>query len=266
MSLRFTILGCGSSMGVPRPALGWGACDPGNPKNRRRRTSLLVERTGPAGRTRILVDTSPDLREQLLDAGVDWLDGVLMTHEHADHCHGIDDLRALFVRKRRRIDMYLGEAASQVIRPRFLYCFEKPPGSDYPPIVTEHRISPGKAVTIVGEGGPIAALPLLQQHGDIVSLGFRFGAFAYSCDLSDMPPESAAALENLDVWVVDALRYTPHPSHFSLDDALAWIERLKPRRAILTNLHADLDYETLRKQLPSNVEPAYDGISVDVDS
>jgi phosphoribosyl 1,2-cyclic phosphate phosphodiesterase len=266
MSLRFTILGCGSSMGVPRPALGWGACDPNNPKNRRRRTSLLVERTGQGGCTRILVDTSPDLREQLLDAEVDWLDGVLMTHEHADHCHGIDDLRALFVKKRRPVDVYLGEAASQVIRPRFLYCFEMPPGSDYPPIVTEHRISPGKAVTIAGEGGPITALPLLQKHGEIVSLGFRFGAFAYSCDLSDLQPESAAALGNLDVWVVDALRYTPHQSHFSLDDALAWIERLKPRRAILTNLHADLDYETLRKQLPSNVEPAYDGISVNVDS
>jgi phosphoribosyl 1,2-cyclic phosphate phosphodiesterase len=266
MSLRFTILGCGSSMGVPRPALGWGACDPNNPKNRRRRTSLLVERSAPGGRTRILIDTSPDLREQLLAADVDWLDGVLMTHEHADHCHGIDDLRALFVKKRRRVDMFLGEAASRVIRPRFRYCFEKPPGGDYPPIVTEHRIAPHQAVTIAGEGGPITALPLLQQHGDIVSLGFRFGAFAYSCDLSDMPLESAAALDNLDVWVVDALRYTPHPSHFSLADALAWIGRLKPRRAILTNLHADLDYETLRRQLPPNVEPAYDGIEVELDS
>ena len=266
MSLRFTILGCGSSMGVPRPALGWGACNPSNPKNRRRRTSLLGARSGPSGLTRVLVDTSPDLRDQLIDADVDWLDGVLMTHEHADHCHGIDDLRALFVKKRRRVDMYLGEPASQVIRPRFLYCFEQPPGSDYPPIVTEQRIAPGQAVTIAGEGGPVTALPLLQQHGDIVSLGFRFGAFAYSCDLSDMPPETAAALQGLDVWVVDALRYTPHPSHFSLADALAWIERLKPRRAILTNLHADLDYETLRKQLPTNVEPAYDGIAVELDS
>jgi phosphoribosyl 1,2-cyclic phosphate phosphodiesterase len=253
-------------MGVPRPALGWGACDPNNPKNRRRRTSLLVERSGPVGRTRVLVDTSPDLREQLIDAGVDWLDGVLMSHEHADHCHGIDDLRALFVKKRRRVDMYIGEAASRVIRPRFLYCFEKPLGSDYPPIVTEHRATTGVPVSIDGEGGPITALPLLQQHGDIVSLGFRFGAFAYSCDLSGMPPETEAALRDLDVWVVDALRYTPHPSHFSLDDALSWIERLKPRRAILTNLHSDLDYETLRGQLPANVEPGYDGIAVALDT
>jgi phosphoribosyl 1,2-cyclic phosphate phosphodiesterase len=251
-------------MGVPRPALGWGACDPNNPKNRRRRTSLLVERLGDKGSTKILIDTSPDLREQLLDADITWLDGVLMTHEHADHCHGIDDLRALFVRKRRRVDIYLSETASQVIRPRFQYCFATPEGSEYPPIVSEHRLIPGKPVTIAGEGGPITALPILQQHGDIVSLGFRFGGLAYSCDLSGMPPDSTSALQGLDVWIVDALRYTPHPSHFSVADALAWIERLKPKRAILTDLHADLDYEELRKQLPENVEPAFDGMAVDL--
>ena len=253
-------------MGVPRPALGWGACDPNNPKNRRRRTSLLVERGAGNRRTQVLVDTSPDLREQLLDAGVDWVDGVLMTHEHADHCHGIDDLRALFVKKRRRVDMYLSEPASKVVRYRFQYCFETPPGSEYPPIVTERRLIPGEEVTIQGEGGSITALPVIQQHGDIVSLGFRFGGFGYSCDLSGMPAQSAAALEGLDVWVVDALRYTPHPSHFSLADALAWIERLKPRRAILTNLHSDLDYEVLRRQLPTHVEPAYDGMIVEIES
>jgi phosphoribosyl 1,2-cyclic phosphate phosphodiesterase len=262
MTMKFTILGCGSSMGVPRPALGWGACDPNNPKNRRRRTSLLVERAGPNGATRVLVDTSPDLREQMLDADVQWLDGVLMTHEHADHCHGIDDLRALFVKKRRRLDMYMTEATAAVIRARFGYCFATPPGSEYPPIANEQRIAPGTAVTIDGEGGPITALPILQQHGDIASLGFRFGNFAYSCDLNGLPPESANALAGLEVWVVDALRYQPHPSHFSLADALAWIERIKPRRAILTNLHSDLDYETLRAQLPPHVEPAYDGIGV----
>lgn len=249
-------------MGVPRPALGWGACDPNNPKNRRRRTSLLVDRKGPHGHTRVLVDTSPDLREQLLDAEVDGLDGVLMTHEHADHAHGIDDLRPLFVKSRKRLDMYLSEATARTLKPRFSYCFETPPGSEYPPIVTEHRLVPGQPITINGQGGPIIALPILQQHGDIASLGFRFGGFAYSCDLSGMPPESAAALVGLDVWVVDALRYTPHPSHFSLADALEWIERLKPRRAILTNLTADLDYAKLRTELPANVEPAYDGIAV----
>ena len=162
--------------------------------------------------------------------------------------------------------MYLSETAAKIIRPRFEYCFQTPPGSEYPPIVTEHRLVAGQPVTIDGEGGPITALPILQQHGDITSLGFRFGAFGYSCDLSSMPAESAAALAGLEVWVVDALRYAPHPSHFSLADALAWIEQLKPRRAILTNLHADLDYETLRKELPAHVVPAYDGISVELPS
>jgi phosphoribosyl 1,2-cyclic phosphate phosphodiesterase len=264
MGFTFTILGCGSSMGVPRPALGWGACDPRNPRNRRRRTSLLVERCGPNGRTRVLVDTSPDLREQLLDAGIDRLDGVLITHEHADHTHGIDDLRPLFVRQRRRVDIYLNEQTSRVLRTRFGYCFATPPGSEYPPILTEHRIEAGKSIRIDGEGGPIIALPFRQDHGDIQSLGFRIGTFAYSCDLSGLPGESVRALARLDMWVVDALRYNPHPSHFSVADALAWIERLKPRRAILTNLHADLDYEALQRQLPPHVEPAYDGLAIEI--
>jgi phosphoribosyl 1,2-cyclic phosphate phosphodiesterase len=264
MTLTFTILGCGSSGGVPRPALGWGACDPKNPKNRRRRTSLLVERREASGITRVLVDTSPDLREQLLDADVDRLDAVLYTHEHADHTHGVDDLRALFIKQRRPIDVYLDAYTSASMHSRFGYCFKAPPGSEYPPILSEHRLTPGEPVTVHGQGGTIAALPILQAHGDIASLGFRFGNLAYSCDLSGMPDESAAALEGLEVWIVDTLRYRPHPSHFSLVDALAWIERLKPRRAILTNLHADLDYAELKTQVPPNVEPAFDGISVSV--
>jgi phosphoribosyl 1,2-cyclic phosphate phosphodiesterase len=262
MTLKFTILGCGSSGGVPRPALGWGACDPKNPKNRRRRTSLLAERHNGAGVTRVLVDTSPDLREQLLDAEVDSLDGVLYTHEHADHTHGVDDLRALFIKQRRPIDIWLDAYTSQSMHTRFGYCFAAPPGSEYPPIAKEHRLDAGAPVTITGQGGALTALPILQQHGDIASYGFRFGGLGYSCDLSGMPPESAAALENLDVWIVDALRYRPHPSHFSLDDALVWISRLKPRRAILTNLHADLDFEELREKLPAHVEPAFDMLSV----
>jgi phosphoribosyl 1,2-cyclic phosphate phosphodiesterase len=264
MTLKFTILGCGSSGGVPRPALGWGDCDPNNSKNRRRRTSLLVERRGANGVTRVLIDTSPDLREQLIDADVDWLDGVLYSHEHADHTHGIDDLRSLFIKQRRRIDVYLDDHTAKMMHARFGYCFKSPPGSEYPPIVTEHRLTAGRAISIAGKGDTITALPLLQQHGDIASFGFRFGNLAYSCDLSDMPPESAAALTGLDVWIVDALRYRPHPSHFSLADALAWIERIKPRRAILTNLHADLDYDVLRAKLPAHVEPAFDGITLEV--
>lgn len=266
MTLRFTILGCGSSGGVPRPALGWGVCDPTNPKNRRRRTSLLVERHNGAGITRILVDTSPDLREQLLDAEVDRLDAVLFTHEHADHTHGIDDLRGLFIKHRKRVDVYLDEPTSRAMRARFGYCFQSPPGSEYPPIVHEHRLSPGQSVTVHGEGGPITALPVLQEHGDIPSLGFRFGALAYSCDLSSLPDASAAALSGAEVWIVDALRYRPHPSHFSVDDALSWIARIKPGRAILTNLHSDLDYDELRGKLPPHVEPAFDGMRIELRS
>jgi phosphoribosyl 1,2-cyclic phosphate phosphodiesterase len=261
MSLTFTILGCGSSMGVPRVALGWGACDPNNPKNRRRRCSLLVERTSAAGRTRVLVDCTPDLREQLLEAQVDWLDGVLITHQHADHIHGIDDLRPLFVHKRRRLDVYMDEPTAQAMHARFGYCFATPPGSEYPPILTEHRLQPGKSLTIAGQGGPIEVLPVLQEHGDIPSLGFRFGNVAYSADIKALPTESIAALAGLDVWIVDALRKSPHPSHFNLDEALQWIARIKPKRAILTNLHSDMDYAELRAQLPPGVEPAHDGMN-----
>jgi phosphoribosyl 1,2-cyclic phosphate phosphodiesterase len=265
MTLRFTILGCGSSGGVPRPGLGWGDCDPRNPKNRRRRCSLLVERRGPGGRTRVLVDTSPDLREQLLDTEVDWLDGVLLTHEHADQTHGIDDLRGLVISRRRRVDIHMDEPTSRAMRTRFAYCFETPPGGNYPPLLNEHRLIPGQPVIITGDGGPIDALPFLQQHGDIPSLGFRFGDAAYSSDLNDLPPESVTALAGLEVWIVDALQRKRHPSHFSLDEALAWIERIAPRRAVLTNMHTDLDYDRLRGLLPAGVEPAYDGMILEIE-
>jgi phosphoribosyl 1,2-cyclic phosphate phosphodiesterase len=275
MSFSVTILGCGFSGGVPRPGTGWGRCDPKNPKNRRRRCSILVERnaddgavdhgTGDDGAaagtaTRVLVDTSPDLREQLLDVGVNWVDGVLFTHEHADHTHGIDDLRGLFLANRRRIDVYCDEATWRMLSVRFGYCFVTPPGSAYPPIANPHRIGPGKEVTVAGPGGPVIAMPLLQDHGDIASLGFRFGDMAYSGDLVDLPPESVELLAGIELWIVDALWYRPHPSHFHLDLTLEWIDRIKPKRAILTNMHSDLDYEELRAKLPANVEPGYDGL------
>lgn len=262
MSLVFTILGCGSSAGVPRVGSGWGACDPNNPKNRRRRCSLLVEQHGPGGVTRVLVDTSPDLREQLLDASVSHIDGVLFTHEHADHTHGIDDLRALALHQRKRIDVYVDVPTSESLRQRFGYCFTTPQGSSYPPILREHRLEVGLPVSVEGPGGAITALPILQNHGDIVSLGFRFGALAYSCDLNGLPPESIAALADLDVWIVDALRHTPHPSHWALNETLDWVARIGPRRAVLTNMHVDLDYEALREKLPAHVEPAYDGMKI----
>lgn len=265
MSFTFTILGCGSSGGVPRPALGWGQCDPSNPKNRRRRCSILVQRQGPDGVTQVLVDTSPDLREQLLDADVKRLDGVLFTHEHADHTHGIDDLRGLFILARRKLDAYLDEPTSRAMHARFGYCFMTPPGSNYPPICKEHRLVVNRPTVILGEGGPIEALPILVDHGDIPCLAFRFGNVAYSADLRDIPPESVSAFEGLDLWIIDALRWTAHPSHFSVAEALAWIERLKPRRAILTNLHTDLDYAELSSQLPANVVAAYDGMRIEID-
>jgi len=260
MTLKFTILGCGSSMGVPRVALGWGDCDPNEPKNRRRRCALLVERTSDDGVTRVLVDAGSDLREQLIDANIDRLDGVLITHEHADHTHGLDDLRPLFVKNRRLVDVYLDAVTSRSVHGGFGYCFASPPGSGYPPILREHRLVAGTPVTIHGQGGPIDVLPVLQDHGEIDSLGFRFGNVAYSTDLKRLPPPSIAALQGLDIWIVDALRRTPHPSHFNLPETLEWIDRIKPKRAILTDMHTDMDYATLRAELPKHIEPAFDGM------
>lgn len=264
MTYTFTILGCGSSGGVPRVGQGWGACNPDNPKNRRRRCSLLVERQSAAGRTTVLIDTSPDLREQLLDANVAAIDAVLYSHDHADHTHGIDDLRPLALVQRKRIDVYADEQTSKLLRERFGYCFETPLGSDYPPILQEHRMREGREVTISGAGGDISALPFPMQHGSTQALGFRIGNVAYSCDVSDLPAASLSALEGLDLWIVDALRYRPHPSHFSVDETLTWIARMKPKQAVLTNLHTDLDYDELRTRLPDNVEPAFDGLKISV--
>jgi phosphoribosyl 1,2-cyclic phosphate phosphodiesterase len=261
--LSLTILGCGSSGGVPRVAQGWGACDPTNPRNRRRRCSALVSRESPQGRTLALIDTGPDLREQLIDAGVAHLDGVLISHEHADHTHGIDDLRPIVIAAHKRVDVHMDEATSRVMRNRFAYIFGTPPGSSYPPIVNEKRLVTGELCAVEGQGGTIETTPFDLEHGDILALGFRFGALAYTPDLNGIPQSSLSYLEGLDVWIVDALRYTRHPSHFSLDEALAWIEKLKPRRAILTNLHTDLDYETLARRLPPGVVPAYDGMRIE---
>jgi phosphoribosyl 1,2-cyclic phosphate phosphodiesterase len=262
MSLTLTILGCGSSAGVPRPALGWGACDPSNPKNRRRRCSLMVERTGGQGTTRIVIDTAPDLREQLIDANVDHVDAVFLTHEHADQTHGIDDLRSVVLHQRRRIPVYLNQSTAKDIIGRFSYCFISPPGSDYPPILTEQAIEGGQSRAIEAKGGTVTLSAFNVQHGNIPALGYRIGNAAYTPDLHDIPRESWPALENLDLWIVDGLRYAPHPSHFSVSDALSWIERFKPKRAVITNMHSDLDYEVLRKSLPEGVIPAYDGMKL----
>ncbi len=264
--LTLTILGCGSSGGVPRIGYGWGACDPSEPRNRRRRCSILVERregSGPA--TTLLVDTSPDLREQLLDAQVKRIDAVLYTHAHADHTHGIDDLRPMVIHMRRRIPVYADAHTRGLLVARFGYAFETPPGSLYPPILDLLDLSAQANVTIAGEGGSIEAETLPLEHGNEPANAFRFGPAAYAPDVSLMPEAAKARLHGLDLLVVDALRETPHPSHFSLSDAIALIEEVRPRRAVLTNLHTDLDYRTLAAKLPPGVVPAYDGLSVDVD-
>ncbi len=266
MSLGVTILGCGSSGGVPRVASGWGACDPDEPKNRRRRCSLLVERTSGASVTRVLVDTGADLRDQLLGAGVDRVDGVLYTHEHADHTHGIDDLRPLAIHAHGRVDIWCDAQMSKFLNDRFGYVFETPPGSVYPPILNERRLTAGEAASIEGPGGVIEALPIALIHGRERALGFRFDGVAYTPDVNDIPEAAVSTLENLDLWIVDALREAPHPSHFTLAQALGWIERLKPRRAVLTNLHTDMDYATLKARLPAGVEPAYDGMTLKIES
>ncbi|MEA2834971.1 MAG: phosphoribosyl 1,2-cyclic phosphate phosphodiesterase [Methylobacteriaceae bacterium] len=261
--LTITILGCGSSGGVPRvgPA-GWGACDPKNPRNRRLRCSILVERGSGEAKTQVLVDTSPDLREQMLRVAVQRLDGILMTHAHADHTHGIDDVRPLVISMRRRITMWMDEVTSADVRAKFDYIFETPPGSSYPPLLNEGRIVHCEPVRIDGPGGPIEALPFRLNHGEIDALGLRLGGIGYTPDLNGIPDESLPFLQDLDLWIVDALRYTRHPSHFSLAETLEWIARLKPKRAIITNMHSDLDYARLAKEIPAGIVPAYDGMRI----
>lgn len=263
MSLMITILGCGSSGGVPRIGQGWGACDPKNPRNRRRRCSIFLERKGAdGGTTQVLVDMSPDLRGQLLDLGVGRLDAILLTHSHADHIHGIDEVRPLVIMAKKRIDLYMDVATAAVVRSHFSYIFETPVGSCYPPVLTEKRLTPGEICVVAGPGGNIETLPFRLAHGETDALGFRFGNTAYTPDLNAIPPESQEFLEGLDLWIVDALRYTSHPSHFSVRETLAWIAKLRPKRAILTNLHTDLDFERLKSELPAHVEPAFDGMRI----
>lgn len=274
-NLRVTILGSGSSGGVPRfggedGAGDWGACDRAEPKNRRTRCSVLVQRAHETHgfrhdmATSVLVDTSPDMRAQLLAARCSRLDGVLFTHDHADQSHGIDDLRVFALQMRKRIPVYIDDATSGELVNRFDYCFVQKPGSFYPSILEKIDMPPcGDAFAVKGPGGDIPATAFLQDHGSVQSLGFRFGDIAYSSDVVGLSEASFDILAGVNTWIVDALQYKPHGTHAHLDLALEWIARVKPKRAILTNLHVHMDYATLRRELPSGVEPAFDGMEID---
>ena len=247
--MRVTILGCGGSGGVPRIGDDWGACDPNDPRNRRTRASILVE----TGRTRVLVDTSPDLRQQCLDRGIDGFDAVLYTHAHADHCHGIDEIRTLAQRDGRAMPVYAAADTMAAIKHRFAYAFGVP-GSPYPAILEPHPID--GPLTL----GDLAVTPFEQDHGGVTTLGLRFGPIAYSTDVVDLDEAAFAALEGVEVWIVAALRPEPHPTHAHVDKVLAWIERVRPKRAVLTHMTALLDYASLAASLPNGVEPAHDGL------
>ncbi len=260
--IRYTILGCGSSGGVPRLGGHWGACDPHNPRNRRRRCSLLVERDGPEGTTSVLIDTTPDMRCQLLDTGTGRLDAVVYTHSHADHVHGIDDLRQIVFNMRARLPVWADGDTQNALLSRFGYAFVQPEGSPYPPILDMKTID--GPFEIDGPGGPIPFRPFQVDHGSMHALGFRIGRLAYLPDAAEIPPPAWAELENLDCFIVDALRRTPHPTHAHLDKALEWIERAAPSRAILTNMHIDMDHAEVDADTPDHVTPAHDGLTISI--
>ncbi|OIP87014.1 MAG: phosphoribosyl 1,2-cyclic phosphodiesterase [Rhodobacterales bacterium CG2_30_65_12] len=261
--LTCTILGCGSSGGVPRIGGHWGDCNPDNPKNARRRCSLLVSRTAAQGTTRVLIDTSPDLRAQLLDAGVGEIDAVLYTHSHADHVHGIDDLRQVVFNNGQRMPVWADGATQDALLSRFGYAFVQPEGSSYPPILDLHTIKGD--VTITGAGGPITLTPFEVEHGSIDALGFRIGDLAYLPDVSDIPDATWPSLMGLDCFILDALRRKPHPTHAHLARALQWLERSGARRGVLTNLHIDMDYDDVLAETPDHVIPAHDGLVIGYD-
>jgi phosphoribosyl 1,2-cyclic phosphate phosphodiesterase len=254
-TMRVTILGCGSSGGVPTVGNIWGACDSTNPKNRRRRVSILVE----AGSTRVLVDTSPDLREQLLDAAVDRLDAVVYTHDHADHCHGIDDLRSLAYAQGGPIDAYGDARTLETLGQRFPYIFpRRKPSRFYPPLLRPRLIEGPFAV------GELEIVPFAQGHGITTTLGLRFGPMAYSTDVVKLDEAAFATLAGIELWIVDALREDPHPTHSHFAQTLEWIARVQPRRAVLTHLNHTVDYASLKAKCPPGVEPGYDGLAFEL--
>lgn len=256
----FTILGCGSSGGVPRLGGNWGDCDPSDPKNRRQRCSMLVERITDQGKTTVLIDSSPDLRNQLLNADVGSLDAVVYTHDHADHVHGIDDLRMIVFNMRKRLPIWADTATQQTLRQRFGYTFEQVPGTLYKPILEMNDMT--GPVSITGNGGTITLTPFLVDHGPIQANGFRIENLVYLPDISDMNDVAWDMVDGLDMWVVDALRREPHPTHSHLSKTLDWIERAAPKNAVLTNMHNDLDYATVCAETPDHITAAFDGMQI----
>ncbi|HUZ13630.1 MAG TPA: MBL fold metallo-hydrolase [Caulobacteraceae bacterium] len=265
--LEVTILGCGSSGGVPRADGAWGACDPADARNRRTRCSLMLRRVvngGPEDWTTVVVDASPEFRLQTAAAGAKRLDGLLMTHDHADQSHGIDDIRAFAIRRRARIPCHADTATADTLMRRFGYIFRGEKG--YPAIADIVPIPPhGAPWSIGGPSGPIPVVTFDQDHGEVRSVGYRFGPIAYSSDVLDLPEEAFEALRGVGVWIVDALRYAPHPTHAHVERTLGWIDQVKPGRAILTNLHIDLDYRELSGRLPRGVEVACDGLRLELE-
>jgi phosphoribosyl 1,2-cyclic phosphate phosphodiesterase len=221
----------------------------------------LVERDGPDGTTTVLIDTTPDMRSQLLDTGTGRLDGVVYTHSHADHVHGIDDLRMIVFNMRERVPVYADGDTQNALLSRFGYAFIQPEGSPYPPILDLRQID--GPLTISGPGGDITLRPFEVNHGSIEALGFRIGDLAYLPDVAQIPDSALDELRDLDCWIIDALRRKPHPTHLCLDEALEWIERMAPKRAVLTNMHIDLDYAQVAAETPDHVDPAYDGMVIE---
>jgi phosphoribosyl 1,2-cyclic phosphate phosphodiesterase len=252
--MKITILGCGPSSGVPVLGAGWYDCDPDDPRNRRRRSSILVE----DGDAVLLVDSSPDCREQLLDAQVERLDAVLFTHAHGDHCHGVDDLRWINVAMKADLPAHASAITLAGVAERFGYAFQPLPathiGRYYKPVLTPHEIT--GPFQVAG----LDIVPFEQDHGFSTTLGFRFGPAAYSTDLVKLDEAGFAALDGIELWVVDCFRREPHHTHAYLELVLEWIARVKPKRAVLTHMGPTLDYATLKAELPGGVEPAYDGM------
>lgn len=252
--MKVTVLGCGTSGGVPQVGLGWGDCDPAEPRNRRRRASILVEEAG----TSILIDTSPDCREQLLDANVTHLDAILYTHAHADHCHGIDDLRWLCHAMGSEIPVYSDVETISALKHRFEYCFTpldpKAGRYFYKPVLTPHIVNDNFYIN------DLKVIPFIQDHGHSISLGFRIGKFAYSTDVVELSDDAFHILHGIDTWIVDALQPGEHPTHAHLDKTLRWINRVRPRHSVITHMNTRMDYQTLKDELPASVEPAYDGM------